>query len=178
MTGSRQRFWKISGQFFDDLRQYHSRRETLAQRARSFPQYFGVSKLANPTPHPTDPCGSLSYCQVTPLRQPTLNQKIHQFSDSGVVLLIGTDGGLPMNFHSQINWRELDTWVTEFKIDPLTAIRAATYWPSVMMKVSDQVGTVNEGKYADIIAVRADVLRHINLLQNVDIVIKHCRRYK
>jgi imidazolonepropionase-like amidohydrolase len=46
------------------------------------------------------------------------------------------------------------------------------------MKVSDQVGTVSEGKYADIIAVRGDVLRHINLLQNVDIVIKHGRRYR
>ena len=55
----------------------------------------------------------------------------------------------------------------------MIAIRAATYWPSVAMKVSDQVGTVSEGKYADIIAVRGDVLRHIDLLQNVDVVIKH-----
>jgi imidazolonepropionase-like amidohydrolase len=46
------------------------------------------------------------------------------------------------------------------------------------MKVSDQVGTVTEGKYADIIAVRGDVLRHIDLLQNVDIIIKHGKRYK
>lgn len=56
--------------------------------------------------------------------------------------------------------------------------RIATYWPSVAMRVSDQVGTVSEGKYADIIAVRGDVLRHIDLLQNVDIVIKHGRRWK
>lgn len=47
-----------------------------------------------------------------------------------------------------------------------------------MMRVSDQVGTVSEGKYADIIAVRGDVLRHMNLLQDVDIVIKHGSRYK
>jgi imidazolonepropionase-like amidohydrolase len=120
----------------------------------------------------------LGYYQITPLRRPTLNTKIHQLSDSGVVLLIGTDSGIPMNFHSQTTWRELDAWVSEFKIDPLVAIRAATYWPSVMMKVSDQVGTVSEGKYADIIAVRGDVLRHINLLQDVDIVIKHGIKYK
>ena len=67
--------------------------------------------------------------------------------------------------------------MNNFGIDPMVAIRAATYWPSVAMKVSDQVGTVSEGKYADIIAVRGDVLRHINLLQNVDIVIKHGRRW-
>ncbi len=120
----------------------------------------------------------LGYYQITPLRRPTLNRKIQQLQESGVVLLIGTDSGIPMNFHSQTTWRELDAWVNEFKIDPMVAIRAATYWPSVIMKVSDQVGTVSEGKYADIIAVRGDVLRHINLLQNVDIVIKHGRRYK
>ena len=120
----------------------------------------------------------LSYYQITPQRRPTLARKIGQLSESGVVLLIGTDSGIPMNFHSQSTWHELDAWVTDFKIDPMVAIRAATYWPSVLMKVSDQVGTVTEGKYADIIAVRGDVLRHIALLQNVDIVIKHGRRYK
>lgn len=122
--------------------------------------------------------GQLSYYQITPLRRPTLKRKIQQLMESGVVLLIGTDSGIPMNFHSQTTWRELDAWVNAFGIEPMVAIRAATYWPSVAMKVSDQVGTVSEGKYADIIAVRGDVLRHISLLQNVDIVIKHGSRYK
>ena len=122
--------------------------------------------------------GQLGYYQITPLRRPTLARKIAQLSESGVVLLIGTDSGIPMNFHSQTTWRELDAWVNSFGIDPMVAIRAATYWPSVAMKVSDQVGTVSEGKYADIIAVRGDVLRHINLLQDVDIVIRHGRRWK
>ena len=122
--------------------------------------------------------GQLGYYQITPLRRPTLARKIAQLSESGVVLLIGTDSGIPMSFHSQTTWRELDAWVNSFGIDPMVAIRAATYWPSVAMKVSDQVGTVSEGKYADIIAVRGDVLRHINLLQDVDIVIKHGRRWK
>ena len=122
--------------------------------------------------------GQLGYYQITPLRRPTLARKISQLNESGVVLLIGTDSGIPMNFHSQTTWRELDAWVNSFGIDPMTALRAATYWPSVAMKVSDQVGTVTEGKYADIIAVRGDVLRHINLLQDVDVVIKHGRRWK
>jgi imidazolonepropionase-like amidohydrolase len=122
--------------------------------------------------------GELSYYQITPLRRPTLARKIAQLSDSGVVLLIGTDSGIPMNFHSQTTWRELDAWVNTFNIPAMTAIRAATYWPSVAMKVSDQVGTVSEGKYADIIAVRGDVLRYIDLLQDVDIVIKHGRQWK
>jgi imidazolonepropionase-like amidohydrolase len=122
--------------------------------------------------------GQLSYYQITPLRRPTLQRKIQQLMESGVVLLIGTDSGIPMNFHSQTTWRELDAWVNSFGIDPMVALRAATYWPSVAMKVSDKYGTVTEGKYADIIAVRGDVLRHIDLLQRVDVVIKHGKRFK
>ena len=53
-----------------------------------------------------------------------------------------------------------------------------TYWPSVAMKMDAQVGTVSAGKYADIIAVRGDVLRYISLLQRVDIVVKHGVRYR
>jgi imidazolonepropionase-like amidohydrolase len=46
------------------------------------------------------------------------------------------------------------------------------------MKVERDYGTIREGKYADIIAVKGDVLRYIVLLQHVDLVIKHGVRYK
>jgi len=46
------------------------------------------------------------------------------------------------------------------------------------MGVDKDFGTVSEGKYADIIAVKGDVLRHIDLLQRVDIVVKKGKRYK
>ncbi|MGD8978376.1 MAG: amidohydrolase family protein [Gammaproteobacteria bacterium] len=120
----------------------------------------------------------LSYFQITPARKPTLARKFQQLRDAGVVLLIGTDSGIPMKFHSQSTWHELDVWVNELGFPAMEAIRSASYWPSVMMGVDDQVGTVTEGKYADIIAVRGDVLRHIALLQDVDLVIRHGKRYK
>ena len=120
----------------------------------------------------------LPYYQITPLRRPTLATKIQELRNAGVVLLVGTDSGIPGNFHSQSTWAELDAWVNEFGIDPMTAIRAATYWPAVAMKVEAEVGTISEGKYADIIAVRGDVLRHIDVLRDVDIVIKRGIRYK
>jgi imidazolonepropionase-like amidohydrolase len=47
-----------------------------------------------------------------------------------------------------------------------------------MMGVEDQWGTVSAGKYADIIAVQGDVLRHINLLSRVDFVMKGGVIYK
>jgi imidazolonepropionase-like amidohydrolase len=46
------------------------------------------------------------------------------------------------------------------------------------MNVERDVGTVTPGKYADIIAVRGDVLRHIALLQRVDVVVKRGVRYR
>ncbi len=120
----------------------------------------------------------LPYFQITSKRKPTLKRKIHQLLDAGVVLMIGTDSGIPLKFHSQSTWNELDIWVREMGISPMDAIRGASYWPSVMMKVDHEVGTITEGKYADIIAVKGDVLRYINLLQRVDMVFKHGERVK
>jgi imidazolonepropionase-like amidohydrolase len=120
----------------------------------------------------------LPYFQLTPSRRPTLARKFKQLSDAGVVMLIGTDSGIPMKFHSGSTWRELDAWVNLLGVDPMTAIRGATYWPSVAMKVDRDVGTIAPGKYADIIAVRGDVLRYIALLQRIDVVVKRGTRYK
>ena len=120
----------------------------------------------------------LSYFQVTPYRKPTLKRKFAQLKESGVIMLIGTDSGIPMKFHSQSTWNELDIWVREMGVDPMLAIRSATYWPAVFQGVEDKVGTISKGKVADIIAVKGDVLRYINLLQRVDLVIKGGVRVK
>jgi imidazolonepropionase-like amidohydrolase len=120
----------------------------------------------------------LPYYQMVPARQPWLKRKFQQLRESGAVLMIGIDSGVPMNFHSQSTWQELDVWVNEMGVPAMDAIRAATYWPAVMMKREKESGTVSEGKCADIIAVRGDVLRHIDSLQRVDMVVKHGTRYK
>ncbi len=120
----------------------------------------------------------LDYFRATPSRRPTLARKFQQLKDAGVTLLIGTDSGIPMKFHSGSTWRELDAWVNLLGVDAMTTIRAATYWPAVAMKKEREVGTISPGKYADIIAVRGDVLRYINLLQRVDVVVKRGTRYK
>ena len=120
----------------------------------------------------------LGYFQMTPSRRPTLERKFNQLRQSGVVLLIGTDAGIPMKFHSQATWHELDIWVNRLGVPAMEAIRAATYWPAVAMRVDRDVGTITEGKYADIIAVKGDVLRYISLLSRPDLVIRHGIRYR
>lgn len=120
----------------------------------------------------------IAYFQQTPQRWPTLQTKFDQLRENGVLLLVGTDSGIPMKFHSDSTWHELEVWVNRLGVPAVDAIRAATYWPAVAMKADKDYGSVVEGKYADIIAVRGDVLRHIALLQNVDIVIRHGKRVK
>jgi len=122
--------------------------------------------------------GWLAYYQITPLRAKTSAAKFAQLQKTGLVLLIGTDSGIPMKFHNQSTWREMDIWVNKLGVDAMTTIRAATYWPAASMKVDADYGTIQAGKFADIIAVKGDVLRYIDLLQRVDLVIKHGQRFK
>jgi len=133
-----------------------------------------VLDIRNSFAHPD----RLPYFQMTPMRRPTLEKKVNQLKEAGVVLMIGTDSGIPMKFHIQSTWNELDVWVNEFGFDPIYTIKAATYWPAKMMGVEADYDTISEGKFADIIAVKGDVLRHISLLQRVDLVIKHGRQVK
>jgi len=120
----------------------------------------------------------LLYFQLTPKRKPTLKRKFQQLRDAGVVLLVGTDSGIPMKFHCQSTWHELQVWVDVMDVPPMEAIQGATYWPSKFMGVEEQWGTVIAGRYADIIAVKGDVLKYINLLQDVDFVMKGGTVYK
>jgi imidazolonepropionase-like amidohydrolase len=120
----------------------------------------------------------LLYFQLTPKRKPTLKRKISQLRDAGVVLMVGTDSGIPLKFHCQSTWNELDVWVRVMGIPAMEAIQSATYWPSKFMGVENQWGTIIAGRHADIIAVKGDVLKYINLLQNVDFVMKGGVVYK
>ena len=47
----------------------------------------------------------LPYFQLTPARRPTLARKFKQLREAGVVMLVGTDSGIPMKFHSQSTWQ-------------------------------------------------------------------------
>jgi len=116
--------------------------------------------------------GGLPYFQLVRRRIPTLANKFRQLRESGVTLLVGTDSGIPGNFHTDSTWRELATWV-DLGMTPMQAIAGATRWPAAWLKREKDFGTLAPGRYADIIAVHGDVLKHIDLLQRVDLVIKN-----
>ena len=114
----------------------------------------------------------LPYFTLVRRRIPTLAGKFKQIRETGVTLLVGTDSGVPGNFHTDSTWRELDTWV-KLGMTPMQAISGATRWPAAWLKKEKDIGTLAPGRYADVIAVRGDVLTHVDLLQKVDVVVKN-----
>ena len=125
--------------------------------------------LQNPT--------ALDYFTLTFRRLPTLANKFRQLRETGVTLLVGTDSGIPANFHTDSTWRELYTWV-QLGMTPMQAIAGATRWPARFLKKEKDLGTLAPGRLADVVAVRGDVLTHIDLLQRVDVVVKNGVRVK
>jgi hypothetical protein len=69
---------------------------------------------------------------------------------------------------------EMEIW-QEGGIPRMQIIQAATKWPAEAMRVADKIGTVEEGKLADLLIVNADPLRDISNLRNIDNVILNGR---
>ncbi len=118
----------------------------------------------------------MAYYTVIRRRVPTLAAKFNQMRSTGVTLITGTDSGIPMNFHFDSTWRELDTFV-RLGVAPMDALRAATFWPVRLLK-RDDLGMVAPGKLADIIVVDGDPLRSMEALRHVVHVVKDGVVYK
>ncbi|HEX9636140.1 MAG TPA: amidohydrolase family protein [Acidobacteriota bacterium] len=113
----------------------------------------------------------LEYFQLIRYRVPTLAHKFQQLMKTGVTMVVGTDSGIPMNFHFDSTWRELDAMV-RLGMDPMNAIRAATFWPARLLKADADLGTIEPGKLADLIVVDGDPLTSMSELRHIEHVIK------
>ena len=60
----------------------------------------------------------------------------------------------------------------------MEAIRSATITASEMLGISDELGSVESGKLADLIAVEGNPIKDITALQNVVFVMKEGKIYK
>ncbi len=118
----------------------------------------------------------LDYFRLVPRRIPTLANKFKQLREAGVTIVVGTDSGIPLNFHFDSTWRELKTMV-DLGMPPMEAIRAATYWPAQMLE-QPNLGTIAPGKLADIIVVDGDPLTDMTALRHVVKVVKNGKVYK
>jgi imidazolonepropionase-like amidohydrolase len=107
-----------------------------------------------------------------------VKRKIAQLRELGVQIVFGTDVGSRGEVTGHATWMEADLWVHELGMDPMTVIRGMTLDAARMMGDDRQSGSITEGKFADVIAVRGDPLRHIDVLRDPRIVIKYGRRFK
>lgn len=103
--------------------------------------------------------------------------KIRQLYQGGVRIVVGTDSGTPMNFHSDSTWQEMDLLV-RYGMPPMKVISAATRLPALLYRQARDLGTIEPGKLADIIVVDGNPLRHMSALKNVVHVIKDGKQYK
>jgi imidazolonepropionase-like amidohydrolase len=68
--------------------------------------------------------------------------------------------------------------MVKWGMTPAQAIRSATVSAAELLGWSDQVGTIEAGKYADIVAVPGDPLSDVTVLEKVDFVMKGGSVYK
>lgn len=87
---------------------------------------------------------------------------------AGVKIAFGTDSGVSP--HGD-NAREFELMVAG-GMTPMQAIQAATLEASKLLKIDDKLGTLEEGKFADLIAVKGDPIENISLLKKVAFVMK------
>ena len=88
---------------------------------------------------------------------------------AGVKIAFGTDAG---GFDWKINPAKEFSSMVKFGKTPAQAIRAATVNAAELLGTKDSLGTLEAGKFADIVAVPGDPLSDVSLMEKVDFVMK------
>jgi imidazolonepropionase-like amidohydrolase len=102
--------------------------------------------------------------QIVPLAQESHRKAIK----AGVKIAFGTDAAV---YPHGLNAHEFAVYV-RLGMTPLQAIQTSTINDADLLGWSDKVGTLDAGKFADIIAVDGDPLKDITTLQHVKFVMK------
>jgi imidazolonepropionase-like amidohydrolase len=99
---------------------------------------------------------------------PMMMQSFKKAHEAGVKIAFGTDSGVSP--HGE-NAQEFALMV-QGGMTPMEAIRAATVSAADLLGVSQQAGTVEPGKSADLIAVKGDPLKDVTELERVNFVMR------
>lgn len=85
---------------------------------------------------------------------------------AGVRMAMGTDSGVPFTHHGS-NLDELG-YLVEMGLSPQEAIRVATLDSARLLKLDQQLGSLDEGKSADLVVLDGDPLADIGILRQPD----------
>ncbi len=88
---------------------------------------------------------------------------------AGVRIALGTDAGV---FTHGTNGKEFELLVTLGGLTPMQAIQTSSIGAATLLGMERDIGTVEAGKFADLVAVEGDPLRDITVLQRVQWVMK------
>ncbi|MGB9072119.1 MAG: amidohydrolase family protein [Terriglobales bacterium] len=88
---------------------------------------------------------------------------------AGVKIAFGTDAG---GFDWKVNPTKEFASMVKFGMTPAQALRSATSSAAELLGMQDQVGTIEPGKLADIVAVPGDPLGDVSVMEKVDFVMK------
>ena len=110
-------------------------------------------------------------------RMSDMGTKLRQLREAGVRVLVGTDGGTPLNFHTDATWQEMDLMVG-FGFPSMEVIVTATRRNAEYLGKGDELGSITRGKLADIIVVDGNPLLSMRDLRNVVAVVKDGKVYK
>jgi imidazolonepropionase-like amidohydrolase len=100
---------------------------------------------------------------------------IRRAFQAGVKIALGTDAAV---YPHGLNAHELEVYVRDLGMTPLEAIQSATINAADLMNWTDKTSSLDQGKWADIIAVEGNPLTDVKLLQNVKFVMKSGQIYK
>ena len=105
---------------------------------------------------------------------PLIQNTFEQAHKAGVKIAFGTDSGV--SAHGD-NAQEFSLMV-EAGMKPADALLSATVNSASLLGISDILGTLEEGKLADIVAVQGNPLDDISLMESVSFVMKDGVVYK
>jgi|SRR5579872_1608420 len=86
---------------------------------------------------------------------------------AGVLIAVGSDGGSSMDFPGLMTHREIELLV-EAGLSPAEAIVAATRNGALALRKSDELGTIEPGRRADLMLVAANPLEDVRNLRKID----------
>src|SRR5215468_843562 len=105
---------------------------------------------------------------------PIARANLKRAFDAGVKVAFGTDAAV---YPHGLNAREFAVYV-RMGMTPLQAIQTATVNAADLLGWSDRIGSLEAGKFADIIAVNGDPTKDVTLLENPVFVMKNGVVYK
>ncbi len=96
----------------------------------------------------------------------THQESLHRAVEAGAKVTAGTDAG---GFVHGDNAREIELMV-ERGLTPMQAIQTATGWAAECIGLDKEIGTVEKGKQADLLAVAGDPLKSVSVLRDKDAI--------